>query len=87
MKTQFKKDNFSGLTTADLIKKKKSMSFATGVLAGALIGLFGITLFQTINKGFTPLFVIPFAFLPILIMIYGQVRSINEELKSRKSNL
>jgi len=87
MERQFKKDSFSDMTTEDLIKKKKSTSFATGLLAGVLIGLFGITLFQTINKGFTPLLILPFGFLPILIIIYGQVRSINKELKNRKSNL
>ena len=87
MKRQFKKDNFSDLTTEDLIKKKKSTSFATGLLAGTLIGLFGITLFQTINKGFTPLLILPFGFLPILIIMYSQIKSINKELESRKSNI
>ncbi len=52
---------------------------------GVLIGLFIITIFHAINKGFTPLLAVPFAFLLILIMIYGKSRSINNELKSRKS--
>lgn len=83
MKIQFKKDNFSDLTTEDLIKKKKSASFATGLLAGVLIFLFVTTIFQTINKGVTPLLAIPFALLPLLIMSYNQVSSMNKELKSR----
>ncbi len=86
MKMELKKDNFSDMTTVDLIKKKKSTSFATGLLAGVLIFLFMITIFQAINKGVTPLLAAPFALLPVLIMSYGQVRSINKELKNRKSN-
>ncbi len=87
MKTQLKKDNFSDLTTEDLIKKKKSTSFATGLLAGALIGLFVFAGFQAINKGITPLLAIPFALIPILVMSYSQVSSMNKELKNRQSNL
>lgn len=83
---ELKKDNFSDMTMEDLIKKKKSTSFATGLLAGVLIVAFINALFQAINKGFTPLLVIPFALLPILIMSYGQVRSVNKELKNRESN-
>ncbi len=86
MKMEFKKDSFSEMTTEDLIKKKKSTSFVTGLLAGALIGLLMIVIFQTINKGFTPLLAVPFALLPILILIYSQVRSMDKELKSRNSN-
>ena len=78
------KENFSELSTEDLIKKKKTMSFATGLLIGVLTVLFIINILQTINKGFTPQLIVPFALLPILIMSYRQVRSINKELKSRK---
>lgn len=84
---QSPKDNFSDMTVEDLIKKKKSTSFATDLLAGSLIGLFGITIFQTINKGITPFLAVPFALLPLLIIMYGQVRSINKELKNRNKNL
>lgn len=85
MKMELKKDNFSEMTTEGLIKKKKSTSFATGLLAGVLIFLFLITVFQAINKGVTPLLAVPFALLPLLIMSYNQVSSINKELKSRES--
>ncbi|GAA4414944.1 hypothetical protein GCM10023187_45010 [Nibrella viscosa] len=87
MKVEFTKDNFSQMTTEDLMKKKKSVSFVTGLLAGALIALFIITIFQTVNKGFTSLLFLPIVSLPILFMVYGQVRSINKELESRKSDL
>lgn len=84
MKTELKKDNFSDLTTEDLFKKKKSMSFATGLLVGALIVFFLITILETITKGFTPLLIVPLASLPVLIIIYGQLKSINKELKNRR---
>lgn len=82
MKTE--KDNFSDVATEDLIKKKKSTSFATGLLIGILVFLSMITIFQTINKRFTTLLIVPFAFLPILIIICSQLKAINKELLSRK---
>ena len=86
MKIQSNKDNFSDLTTEDLIKKKKSTSFATGLFTGVLVALFIVTILQTINKGVTALLAIPFALLPLLIQSYRQVKSINKELKSRNIN-
>lgn len=84
MKIQSPKDNLSKLTTEELINKKRSTSFAIGLLAGVLIGLFTIIMFQTTNKGATPFLAVPFALLPPLIIIYGQAKSINKELKNRK---
>ena len=81
------KENFSELSTEDLIKKKKTMTNTMGLLAGSLIVLFIITIFQTINKQFTPLLAVPFALLPVLIMCYSQVNAMNKDLKSRESNL
>ena len=80
------KENFSELSTEDLIKKKKAMTFAMGLLIGALTLLFIITVYQTINKRGTALLAVPFALLPILIMCYGQVNSMSKELKSRESS-
>ncbi len=86
MEMKFKKDNLSDMTTEDLIKKKKSTSFATGLLTGVLIVLFMSTIFQTINKGFTTLLAVPFGLLPLLIMSYSKLNSMDKELKSRKTN-
>ena len=80
------KENFSELSTEDLSKKKKTMTFTIGLWVGALNGLIIITVFHTINKGFTPALVIPFALLPVFVISYSRVKSINKELKSRKSN-
>ena len=86
MKIETLKDNFSNLTTEDLIKKKKSTTFSTGLLGGVLIALLVITIFQTMNKGATALLAIPFALLPILIKSYNQVKSMDKELKNRILN-
>ncbi len=86
MKIQSHKDNFSDLTTEDLIKKKNATSLTTGLLAGVLVALFIVTTLQTINKGVTALVGVPFALLPSLIQSYSQVKSINKELKSRNIN-
>ena len=81
------KQNFSELSTEDLIKKQKTMSAMMGLLLGALtlIVLFIITRYEPINKGLTPLLAIPVALLPLLIICYRQLNSVNKELKSRES--
>jgi fructose-specific phosphotransferase system IIC component len=83
---ELKRNDFSDVTTEDLIKKKKSTSFVTGLLAGCIIAYSFIAIFQIINEGFTPILIIPFVSLPVLIIIYKQVKSMDQELKSRESN-
>jgi hypothetical protein len=80
------KENLSELSTEDLIKKKKSTTFSTGLLGGVLIALLVITILQTVNKGATALLAIPFALLPILIKSYNQVKAMDRELKSRNAS-
>jgi hypothetical protein len=43
-------ENLHELSTEDLIKKKKTLSFATGILIGALTVLLIITILRAINK-------------------------------------
>ena len=80
------KENFSELSTEDLIKKKKTTTFVAGILIGALIMLLIITISKTINEGITPSLAVPIPLLPILIICYIRVRSMNKELENRKSN-
>jgi formate/nitrite transporter FocA (FNT family) len=77
-----KKKNYSGMTLDELQKTKKTLVFATGVLAGMLIALLVITLL-TLKEGMTPLLVIPLALSPIFFMNYNFVKTINKELKTR----
>lgn len=79
------KENFSELTTAELIKKKKTMTIATGVLAGMLTVLFIMATFLAIKQGATgfSLIAVAFGLSPILFLNYSSIKKINEELKSR----
>lgn len=77
------KENLGDLTKEDLIKKKKQTSLTTGLLAGVLTALLVVTTWQTINKGFTALLIVPIALLPILFESYKSIGDIDNELKSR----
>jgi LytS/YehU family sensor histidine kinase len=79
------KENFSELTTEELIKKKKTTTMVTGVLAGMLTVLLVMAILLIIDKGFSylGLAVVAIALSPVLFMNYNQVSNINIELKSR----
>ena len=85
MKIQFQKENFSELTTEDLIKKKKPITIVTGMLAGMLTVLLVMSILLIVRDGlaYLGLAVIPLALSPILFMNYYTVSNINKELKSR----
>ncbi|MET3126792.1 putative membrane protein YwaF [Arcicella rosea] len=80
------KENLHELSTEELIKKKKSLNFAFGLMVGSLIITLIITIFQTIKNGFQLSNIIPFSFLPITAIIYNSITNINKELKSRNVN-
>lgn len=82
------KENFSELTTEELIKKKKTTTMVTGVLAGMLTVLLIMATFLAITQGLTgvSLIAVALALSPILFMNYTIVKKINEELKSRTLN-
>lgn len=81
-----KNENLRELTTEDLIKKKKTVSLVTGILAGMLTVLLIMAILLTIKKGFPYLLTIPLALSPIVIMNFTIVNNINKELNSRNSN-
>ena len=79
------KENFSELSTEELIKKKKTMTFTIGLVVGILT-ILSIIISQN-DIGVTPLLiVVVLVNLPVLIWCNSQVNSMNKELKSRKSN-
>lgn len=79
------KENFSELTTEDLIKKKNTITIVTSVLASMLTVLLIMAIFLTIKKGAigVSLITVALGLSPILIMNFGIVKKIKEELKSR----
>ncbi|OYU80830.1 MAG: redox-active disulfide protein 2 [Flavobacterium sp. BFFFF1] len=78
-----KKEDFTQLSTDELIKKKKTVSVVTGTLAGMQIALLGLGIWITMHQGFTALVVIPVALLPILIMNFNMIADIKKELAAR----
>lgn len=79
-----RKQELSALSTEELQKKEKVTKGLTGMLAVALIVLFGLYLYITIQKGFTPLLILPIALMPILIVNIKNIQSIKKELERRK---
>lgn len=79
-----RKQELSALSTEELQKKEKALKGLTGMLGGALVVLFGLYLYITIQKGFTPLLILPFALMPILIVNIKNIQNIKKELEKRK---
>ncbi len=78
-----KKDTYADMSTEKLLSTKKSIKSVTGILAGMLTVLFAITLYQSITDKFTPLLIIPFALIPIVVINFINIKAIDKELKSR----
>ena len=85
MAIKMAKENFSELTTEELIKKKKTTTMVTGILAGMLTVLLIMAVFLAIKQGATGISLIAVALglLPILFINYNGIKTINAELKSR----
>lgn len=81
-------ENFNKLSTEDLLKKKKSITFVTGLLAGMLGVLLVMSIFLIIKKGLSnvSLAVVPFALSPILFLNYTTLSKINKELERRNKH-
>lgn len=71
------------MSTEALLKQKKIAEAVTGLLAGALTVLFIVTIALFVKKGFTPLLIIPFALLPILVLNVNNRQAIKKELNLR----
>ncbi|MDV2446223.1 redox-active disulfide protein 2 [Elizabethkingia anophelis] len=80
-----KSENFSDLSTEDLLKRQKTIKPLTILLIGTLVILLVLSIFITIKKGFTALLVVPFALSPIAILNLNNLKSIQKEINSRKN--
>ncbi|PUB34744.1 hypothetical protein C8J95_102412 [Elizabethkingia sp. YR214] len=80
-----KNENFSDLSTEELLKKQKTIKPLTITLIGTLILLFVLSLFITFKKGFTALLVVPIALSPIVILNLNNLKNIQKEINSRKN--
>ena len=80
-----KKENFSELTTVELIKKKKNTKMLTGVLIGMLAAMLVVAVFSAIKKGRVDISLVAVALglLPISIINYNSIKAIDAELGNR----
>jgi hypothetical protein len=77
--------DLSTLTSEELDKRAKTTKTAA-ILLAVIIGIqFFVGLFLTIKQGFNVFIVIPFAFLPLMIINFVNVKKINEETAKRNS--
>ncbi len=77
--------NLKDVSTSDLKKKENLLKILSGLLLGMLFVLFVTTLYMTFTHRFTPLFIIPIALLPIVILNFNSLNKIKEELRSREN--
>ncbi|MEW7292216.1 redox-active disulfide protein 2 [Aquimarina sp. 2304DJ70-9] len=79
-----KKEDLKKLSTEELLKKSTALKTVTSLLAGVLIVLLGVTVFNSIKtKTLDMLLVIPIALSTILFINYKQIKDIKTEIKSR----
>ena len=55
------------MSSEKLLEQKKAMGFLVGLLTGALLTLLAITIYISVNQGFTPLLI---AFVPFALPSY-----------------
>ncbi len=75
--------NLQEMSNEKLLEQKKSIGFMVGMLIGALITLLALAVYITINKGFTPLLVIPLALSPIVFLNLTTLKAIKKEIQAR----
>ena len=84
-----KSQKIEEMSNEALLKHKKTVEFATGMLAGVLSALLVMVVLLATKKGLNTtsivLGVIPFAFLPILFLNWNNLKAIKKELNSRQN--
>ena len=75
----------SELSPEQLKLKEKSLKTAVSLLSGMLIVLFAITGFLSYWRGFSVFSVLPFVFLPMLLINIVNLRKIRTEIASRNT--
>ena len=82
-----KKIDYSKWTTEKLEKQLKALRFATGLLAGLLIVLLGVTIYSSIRDAeFNPLLITPIALSVIIPINYKRMKEMRMEIEKRTHN-
>ena len=72
------------MTNEELLKNEKTIKSVTYTLSGMLLVLFVLNIFLAFKKGFSALFVVPLALLPIVIINLNTLKEIKKEQGIRK---
>jgi hypothetical protein len=75
---------FSEMTEEELKKNVRMLSIAVAVIFASIIIMIISAVFSYTKKGFTVYTVVPFAFLPIAIINFMNLKKVKAELASRK---
>lgn len=79
-----KKEDYAQYSTEDLLKREKTAKSSTSLLAGIVIVQFIVGVYLTYKQGFSVFTVMPFCFLPIVLINYSSAKKIREEINSRE---
>jgi hypothetical protein len=82
-----KKEDYSQYSIEELTKKEKTAKVATITLGVVVFLQFLVGLFLTYKQGFSIFIVLPFTFLPILIVNISTMKKIRAEIDSRNTSL
>ena len=82
-----KGQKLSEMSSEALLEQEKSVKVLTSMLAGALLVLVVTAVILSYKQGFTPLLIVPFALLPIVLLNLSNSRQIRKELDSRNEVL
>lgn len=75
--------DLSTLSVTELQKRVKTTKTATGLLLGLLFIQFAAGIFLSMKQGFNVFLVVPFAFLPLVIVNFNNVKKIKTEIAKR----
>ena len=79
-----KKIDYSKWTTEKLQKQLKGLKFATGLLAGLLLVLLGVTLYSSFrNSEINPLLITPIALSVIIPINFKRMKEMKQEIEER----
>ncbi len=80
-----KKEQLAKMNKVELKKKVKTQKFITGILIGLVIGMFVVVFIINQEKSIGASTILPFAFLPLVIINLMNSQKLSKELKSRQN--
>ena len=70
----------------ELQKKTKTLKLTTGILIGLVLVMFVVVFIPSSNEISWPTKILPFSFLPLVIINLLNTRKLMKEIESRKEN-